>query len=65
MLKGRIHATAGGRWLNEDIMDSIFTLYINGGNGPRIDDGIAGPITWSSKVFPYMAPPNPPRIVAS
>jgi hypothetical protein len=65
MLKGRIHVTAGGRWLNEDIMDSIFTLYVNGGNGPRVDDGIAGPITWSSKVFPYMAPPNPPRVVAS
>ncbi|SDI24495.1 MULTISPECIES: DUF4331 family protein [Bradyrhizobium] len=65
MLKDRIHVTAGGRWLNEDIMDSIFTLYVNGGNGPRVDDGIAGPITWSSKVFPYMAPPNPPRVVAS
>jgi hypothetical protein len=65
MLKGRIHETAGGRWLNEDIMDSIFTLYVNGGNGPRVDDGIAGPIAWSSKVFPYMAPPNPPKVVAS
>jgi hypothetical protein len=61
MLAGRPHVTAGGRWLNEDIMDSIFTLYINGGNGPRIDDGIAGPIAWSSTAFPYLAPPSPPR----
>ena len=65
MLAARPHVTAGGRWLNEDIMDSLFTLYINGGNGPRIDDGIAGPITWSSTVFPYLAPPNPQKVAAS
>jgi len=65
MLAGRPHATAGGRWLNEDVMDSIFTLYINGGNGPRISDGIDAPIAWSSKIFPYMAPPNPPKITVS
>lgn len=61
MLKGHAHATPGGRWLNEDMMDFIFTLYVNAGNGPRINDGVDGPIAWSSKVFPYMAPPNPPR----
>jgi len=65
MLAARPHVTAGGRWLNEDLMDSLFTLYINGGNGPRIDDGIAGPIAWSSTVFPYLAPPNPPQAAAS
>ena len=64
MRAARPHVTAGGRWLNEDIMDSIFTLYINGGNGPRISDGIDGPIAWSSKVFPYLARPNPPKVVA-
>jgi len=64
LLAGRPHVTAGGRWLNEDLMDSLFTLYINGGNGPRINDGIAGPIAWSSKVFPYLAPPNPPTAAA-
>ena len=64
MRAARPHVTAGGRWLNEDIMDSIFTLYINGGNGPRISDGIDGPIAWSSKVFPYLAPPNTPKVVA-
>ncbi|WP_225852586.1 DUF4331 domain-containing protein, partial [Micromonospora sp. AMSO12t] len=62
MLAGHPHASPGGRWLNEDVMDSIFTLYINGGNGPRIHDGIDGPIAWSSKVFPYLAPPNPPKV---
>ena len=65
MLAGRPHVTAGGRWLNEDFMDSLFTLYINGGNGARIDDGIAGPIAWSSKVFPYLAPPNARKAAVS
>jgi len=61
MLADCPHASPGGRWLNEDVMDSIFTLYINGGNGPRINDGIDAPIAWSSKAFPYLAPPNPPK----
>jgi hypothetical protein len=65
MLNGRAHTTAGGRWLNEDMMDFIFTLYVNAGNGPRINDGVEGPIAWSSKVFPYMAPPNRPKVNAS
>jgi hypothetical protein len=60
MLKGRTHATCGGRWLNQDIFDFVYTLYINAGNGPLIKDGVDGPIVWSSKVFPYMAPPNVP-----
>jgi hypothetical protein len=62
MLAGRAHATAGGRWLNEDVMDFIFTLYINGGNGPRISDGVDAPIAWSSTVFPYLAQPNPRKV---
>jgi len=65
MLAARPHSSPGGRWLNEDVMDSIFTLYINGGNGPPIKDGIDAPIAWSSKVFPYLAPPNPPKVQAS
>jgi hypothetical protein len=65
MLAGRPHATAGGRWLNEDVMDLIFTLYINGGNGPRISDGVDAPIAWSSTVFPYLAPPNLPKVQTS
>jgi hypothetical protein len=58
MLEGRAHDTCGGRWLNLDLVDFLLTLYVNRGNGPRIRDGVDGPITWSSKVFPYMAPPN-------
>jgi hypothetical protein len=65
MLKGRTHATCGGRWLNQDMFDFIFTLYINAGNGPPVKDGVDGPIAWSSKVFPYMVPPNSPKFAAS
>jgi hypothetical protein len=65
MLEGRAHATCGGRWLNQDLVDFLLTLYINAGKGPRIRDGVDAPIAWSSKVFPYMASPNPAEAPAS
>ena len=65
MLEGRPHATCGGRWLNEDLIDFLLTLYVNAGKGPRIRDGVDGPIAWSSKVFPYMAPPNRAKAAAA
>ena len=34
------HETCGGRALNDDVMDTIFTLLINAGNGPVIRDGV-------------------------
>jgi len=61
VLEGRTHATCGGRWLNEDLVDTLLTLYVNAGKGPRIRDGVDAPIAWSLKVFPYMAPPNRPE----
>lgn len=65
MFKERSHITCGGRWLNEDVVDFILTLYVNAGNGPRIKDGVDGPIAWSSHVFPYLAPPNRPELASS
>ena len=65
MLEGRAHESCGGRWLNQDLIDFLLTLYINAGKGPRIRDGVDAPIAWSSKVFPYMAPPNPPKATAT
>ena len=65
MREGRAHATPGGRWLNEDIIDFVLTLYVNGGNGPPVNDGVDGPIAWSSKTFPYLAPPNPVKAAAA
>jgi len=65
MLENRRHGTPGGRWLNQDFMDFIYTLYVNGGNGPPVNDGVDGPIAWSSKTFPYLAPRNPPKAEAA
>ena len=65
ILEGRAHATCGGRWLNQDLVDFLLTLYVNAGKGRRIRDGVDAPIAWSSKVFPYMAPPNPLEAAAS
>lgn len=56
---GRPHETCGGRTLNDDVMDTIFTLLVNGGNGPRVSDGIHGATRPASDEFPYMAKPNP------
>ena len=38
--EGRPHQTCGGRSLNDDVMDTLFTLWVNAGNGPRIRDGV-------------------------
>ncbi len=62
MLQGRSHETCGGRSLNDDMMDTLDTLLINGSNGPRISDGVDQATTPASRVFPYLAPPNPPEL---
>jgi hypothetical protein len=56
---GRGHQTCGGRALNDDVMDTLFTLLINGGNGPRVRDGVDRATRAASRTFPYLAPPNP------
>jgi Domain of unknown function (DUF4331) len=57
-LQGRPHETCGGRSLNENVMDTIYTLLVNAGNGPRISDGVHRATVPASEVFPYLAPPN-------
>jgi hypothetical protein len=64
LLDGRAHETCGGRSLNDDVMDTLYTLMINGGNGPRISDGVDQAIVPAARTFPYLAPPNPARPVA-
>ena len=58
VLQGRPHETCGGRSLNDDMMDTLYTLLINAGNGPRISDGVDRATVPASDVFPYLAPPN-------
>jgi hypothetical protein len=57
--RGQAHRTCGGRALNDDVMDTIFTLLVNAGNGPVIRDGVGQATRPASRVFPYLAAPNP------
>ena len=57
--EGATHETCGGRALNDDVMDTIFTLLVNGGNGPTIRDGVDSATMPASRTFPYLASPNP------
>ena len=57
--RGEAHRTCGGRALNDDVMDTIFTLLVNAGNGPVIRDGVDRATRPASCEFPYLAPPNP------
>jgi hypothetical protein len=58
-LRGQDHQTCGGRALNDDVMDTIFTQMINAGNGPVIRDGVDQSSRPASRTFPYLSPPNP------
>jgi hypothetical protein len=57
--EGRAHETCGGRAPNDDVMDTIFTLMINAGNGPVIRDGVDRSTRPASRTFPHLAPANP------
>ena len=57
--EGRAHETCGGRAPNDDVMDTIFTLLINAGNGPVIRDGVDQSTRPASRGFPYLSPANP------
>jgi len=58
-LRGEQHQTCGGRTLNDDVMDTIFTQLVNAGNGPVIRDGVDRSSRPASRSFPYLSPPNP------
>jgi hypothetical protein len=57
--RGETHTTCGGRTLNDDVMDTIFTQLVNGGHGPVISDGVDAATRPGTTSFPYLAPPNP------
>jgi hypothetical protein len=59
VLEGRPHETCGGRSLNENVMDTMYTLLVNAGNGARISDGVHQATKPASEIFPYLVPPNP------
>ena len=57
--RGEPHQTCGGRTLNDDVMDTIFTQLVNAGHGPTIRDGVDAATRPGTTSFPYLAPPNP------
>ena len=57
--RGQPHQTCGGRTLNDDVMDTIFTQLVNAGHGPTIRDGVDSATRPATGTFPYLAPPNP------
>jgi hypothetical protein len=58
-LERRAHTTCGGRTLNDDVIDTMFTLLVNAGNGPVIRDGVDHSSRPASDTFPYLSSPNP------
>lgn len=59
MLKGHEHRSCGGRSVNDDVMDTFYTLYIGGLDSARISDGVDEATKRAPKTFPYLAEPNP------
>jgi hypothetical protein len=59
VMAGHEHRTCGGRALNDDMMDTFFTLLVNAGNGPVIRDGVDKSSRPASRAFPYLSPANP------
>jgi hypothetical protein len=58
LLRHKAHGSCGGRKPSDDIMDTLFSLYIAGVNGQRIRDGVDKPSTEISSEFPYLAEPD-------
>ncbi|MFE2520730.1 DUF4331 family protein [Streptomyces mirabilis] len=59
LLAGRPHTTCGGRSLNDDIVDTLFTLLVGGIDGEPISDGVDQPTQLAADAFPYLNAPNP------
>ena len=58
VLAGRPHTTCGGRPLNDDIVDTLYTVLVGGLDGPRISDGVDQPTQPPSRSFPYLIAPQ-------
>ncbi|NQZ06932.1 MAG: DUF4331 family protein [Algicola sp.] len=58
MLNNQPQTSCGGRKLTDDIMDRLFTLYINADQGAMVRDGVDAPYRKVSKEFPYLVEPD-------
>lgn len=58
LLRQMPHNRCGGRTPEDDVMDRIFSLLINGGHAGQVRDGVDVPSPDLSDGFPYLAKPN-------
>jgi hypothetical protein len=58
LIDNRSSKSAGGRWLDDDILDELLTWMVNGGRGERFGDGVDAPTKPASLSFPYVREPN-------
>ena len=58
LLQANQHVSCGGRKPNDDIMDILFSYYINRGSEAKLRDGADRPEKPISDQFPYLAPPS-------
>ena len=58
ILRGAPHTSCGGRRPNDDVVDVLYTLLINGGRAPQLSDGVDRPAHPASTEFPYLAAPS-------
>ena len=59
LLAGRPHTTCGGRPLNDDIVDILYTLLVGGVDGAPISDGVDHATQPAGRTFPYLCRPSP------
>ena len=57
--RGDPHTTCGGRTLNDDVIDTLFTQLVNAGKGPVIRDGVDHGSRPAGRRFPFLSSPNP------
>lgn len=58
-LTGQDRGGRGGRWLNEDVIDALYTVTVGGWDGPPVGDGVDQAAVPAALAFPYLAPANP------
>jgi hypothetical protein len=57
LVKSRRHDNAGGRWLDDDILDELL-MFVTGDGAERLGDGVDAPTKPASLSFPYVREPN-------
>jgi hypothetical protein len=57
LVNNRPHKAAGGRWLEDDILDELL-MFVNGDGVERLSDGVDAPTKPASLCFPYVREPN-------